>query len=223
MKTNEQLQKDVQNAIKWEPLLHAAEIGVIVDDGIVTLTGTVDNYTKKLEAEKAAKNVAGVKALVENIKVVLTHGSIRTDSEIAADVIKALDQNRDIPHDKIKIKVENGLVSLEGKISWNFQREAARKSIDHIRGVKGVIDDMELKSALHDKLEEKLIKEAFRRHWSLNPDDINVNVSGNHVKLTGYVASLYQKEEAGRIVWKTPGVWSLDNDLIVEHDYYLAG
>lgn len=223
MKTNEQLQKDVQDALKWEPLLHAAEIGVIVEDGIVTLTGTVDSYTKKIEAEKAAKNVAGVKALVENIKVLLPHGSVRADSDVAADVVKALGQNRDIPHESIKIKVENGLVYLEGKIVWDFQRESARKSINHIRGVKGVVDDMELKSSIHDKLEEKLIKEAFRRHWSLNTDDINVKVSGNHVILTGYVASLYQKEEAGRIVWKTPGVWSLENALIVEHDYYLAG
>ncbi len=223
MKTNEQLRKDVQDAINWEPLLHNTKIGVIADDGIVTLTGTVDSYSKKIEAEKAAKHVAGVTALVENIKVVLPHGSVRTDNEVAADVVKALAQNHDIPHENIKVKVENGMVYLEGKITWDFQRESARKSIHQIRGVKGVIDDMVLKSSAHDKLEEKLIKEAFKRHWSLNAHDINVKVTGNHVMLTGYVASMYQKEEAGRIVWKTPGVWSLDNSLIVEHDYYFAG
>lgn len=223
MKTNENLQKDVQDAIKWEPLLHAAEIGVIVNEGIVTLTGTVDNYTKKLQAEQAAKNVAGVKAIVENIKVVLPHSLVRRDSEVAADVVKALDENRSIPHDKIKVKVEDGLVYLTGIIHWDFQRETARKSIDHIRGVKGVVDDMELKSDVHDKMEEKLIEEAFRRHWSLNADDINVKVTGNSVKLTGYVSSLYQKEEAGRIAYKMPGVWSVDNQLIVEYDYYLPG
>lgn len=223
MKTNEDLQKDVQNAMKWEPFLQEAEIGVAVDEGIVTLTGTVDNYAKKIEAENAAKNVAGVKAIVENIKVVLPHGIVRTDSDVAADVISALDRNRSIPHDKIKVKVEGGLVYLEGVISWEFQRDAATKSINSIRGVKGVIDNMEIKSEIHDEMEEKLITEAFKRHWSLRSHDIHVKVSGNNVKLTGYVSSLYQKEEAGRLAYKTPGVWSVDNQLIVEYDYYLAG
>ena len=217
MKTNEALQKDVQEALKWEPLLRTAEIGVIVKDGIVTLTGTVDNYTKKIEAENAVKNVAGVKALVEHIKVDLSDAMVRTDSEVAAEVVKALEKNKSLPAGKIKIKVENGLVYLEGRIAWDFQREAARKSIETVRGVKGVIDNLELKTEAHDLLEEKLIKDAFRRHWSLNPDNIEIHVAGNHVILKGYVTSLYQKEEAGRIVWKTPGVWSLDNQLIVEY------
>lgn len=222
MKTNEDLQKDVQDAIKWEPLLNVAGIGVTVDDGIVTLTGTVDNYTKKMEAENAAKNVAGVKAIVENIKVVLPEGATRKDSELAAEIVKALDNNRSVPHGKIKVKVENGLVYLEGEISWQFQREAARKSIDSIHGIKGLIDDMEVKSEIHDKLEEKLIREAFRRHWSLNAHNITVNVSGNTVKLTGHVSSLYQKEEASHIVWKIPGIGSVDNQLAIEYNYYLT-
>ena len=222
MRTNENLQKDVQNAIKWEPLLHAAEIGVTVKDGIVTLTGTVDNYMKKLEAENATKNVAGVKAIVENIKVVLPHTSVKTDNAVADEVVKALRDNWSVPNDNIQVKVENGWVYLEGKIMWDYQREAAKKSIDGLLGVKGVIDNMEIKSEIHDKLEQKLIENALKRHWSVNADDIKVKVSGTNVTLTGYVNSLYQKEEAGRIAWKTPGVWTVDNRLEIEYDYALT-
>lgn len=222
MRTNENLQKEVQNAIKWEPLLHAAEIGVTVKDGIITLTGTVDNYTKKLEAENAAKNVAGVKAIVENIKVVLPHTSVKTDNDVADEVVKALRDNWSVPNDNIKVKVENGWVYLEGKIMWDYQREAAKKSIEGLSGVKGVIDNMEIKSEIHDKLEQKLIENALKRHWSINADDIKVKVYGTNVTLTGYVSSLYQKEEAGRIAWKTPGVWTVDNKLEVEYNYALT-
>lgn len=154
MKTNEDLRKDIQDAIKGEPRLHTAEIGVIVNKGIVTLTGTVDNYTKKIEVENAVKKVIGVKAVAEDIKVMLPNRSVRTDTDIAADVVTAFDKNRSLPYN-IKIKVENGLVYLEGKISWDFQREAARKSLDSIRGVKGVIDNLELKSDIHHKMEEE--------------------------------------------------------------------
>ncbi len=223
MKTNEVLQKEVQNALKWEPTLKAAEIGVIVDDGIVTLTGSVDNYNKKLEAEDAAKNVAGVKAIVENIKVILPHAETRTDYEVAKNIVDDLAKNLLVPAKKLKIKVENGLAYLEGNLAWDFQREAAKESVSAIRGVKGIIDNIEIQSEIHDRMEEDLVKAALKRNPEISSDDINVNVSGTKVILTGYVASIFEKDEAGRIAWKTPGVWSVDNRLIIEHDYQFAG
>ena len=105
MKSNEQLQEDVMDAIKWEPQLHAAEIGVIVHDGIVTLTGTVDNFNKKLAAEKATKDVAGVKAIVEKIDVKYPHPGRKTDDEIAKDVLKSLQNHWNVPDEKLKIEV----------------------------------------------------------------------------------------------------------------------
>lgn len=104
MKTNEELQKDVQDAIKWEPLLNAAEIGVTVKDGIVTLTGTVDSYLKKTEAEDAAKSVAGVKAVVEKLEIKIGSSWSKTDAEIAKEVINALQWAWDVPNDKVKVK-----------------------------------------------------------------------------------------------------------------------
>ena len=119
MKTNEILQKDVQDAIKWEPLLHAAEIGVIVKDGVVTLTGTVDSYAKKIEAEQAAKMVSGVKAVVEKIEIKYGNYGKKSDEDIANEIINAFKWNWSIPDEKIKVKVENGWVTLTGIVIWN--------------------------------------------------------------------------------------------------------
>ena len=219
MKTNEMLQKDVQDAIKWEPLLNAAEIGVTVKDGIITLTGTVDSYAKKIEAENATKNVAGVKAVVEKITVKVGTSWSKTDSEIATEVLNALKNSWEFPTHKIKVKVENGWVALSGDVNWNYQKEAAKNAVKYLNGVTGVNNNITIKTSNHDEIEKKDIEKAMERNWSLDDQDITVNVSGTKVTLTGTVNSLYQKEEAARIAWNTVGVWSVDNELVVEYEY----
>ncbi|MFH6991656.1 BON domain-containing protein [Flavobacterium sp. FlaQc-48] len=219
MKTNEELQKDVQNAIKWEPLLHAAEIGVTVNDGVVTLTGIVDGYFKKKEAENAAKNVSGVKAVVEEIEIKYSNTFTKTDNDIAHEVLKALKDNWSVSEDHVKVKVEDGWVTLEGELTWNFQRQDAKTAISFLPGVKGVTNEIKIKSDIKDAIEKKDVEKALSRSWSLNAKDITVTVNGTNVKLTGFVDSIYQKDQAEKIVWKTPGIWSIDNDLVVEYDY----
>ncbi|WP_029268423.1 BON domain-containing protein [Flavobacterium sp. KJJ] len=219
MKTNEELQKDVQNAIKWEPLLHAAEIGVTVKDGVVTLTGIVDGYFKKKEAENAAKNVSGVKAVVEEIEIKYSNTFNKTDNDIANEVLKALKDNWSVSEDHVKVKVENGWVTLEGELTWNFQRQDAKTAISFLPGVKGVTNNIKIKSDIKDAIEKKDVEKALARSWSLNAKDITVTVNGTNVKLTGFVDSVYQKDQAEKIVWKTPGIWSIDNNLVVEYDY----
>lgn len=222
MKNNETLQQDVEDAIKWEPSLHAAEIGVIVKNGVVTLTGTVDSYTKKLEAEHAIRNVAGVQAVVQKIDVKLSSSAVKTDEDIATAALSALRNNWSVPDRDIRVKVENGWLYLDGNLQWNYQRDAAERSVEDLTGVKGVINNLTIKADSHDKVEQKLVEDALKRHWSINADHIRVKVSGTNVTLTGTVGSLYQKKEAGRIAWKTPGVYSVDNKLEVEYDYALA-
>lgn len=222
MKNNAELQTDVQNAIKWEPLLNAAEIGVTAKDGVVSLTGIVDSYAKKMEAENAAKKVIGVKALVENIEVKFPNSWIKLDTEIAKEVISALTTNLSVPDNKINIKVENGWVTLAGDLNWNYQKEAAKNAINYLSGVKGVTNNIKIKSESHDAIEKKDVENAIGRSWSIDDSDINVTVSGTTVTLAGTVSSWYQKEEAGRIAWNTPGIWHVNNDLEVDYYYEYA-
>ena len=218
MKSNEDLQKDVQSAIKWEPLLNAAEIGVTAKDGVVTLTGIVDSYAKKLEAESAAKNVTGVRAVAEEIEIKFSSSYSKNDTEIANEVLNAWKWNWEIPNDKIKVKVEKGWVTLEGELTWNYQKEAAKRVIIHLMGVKGVSNKITIKSETHDAVETASIERALERNWSIDDENIHVKVTGHTVKLTGTVDSIYQKDEAGRIAWNAPGVWTMDNELAVEYD-----
>ena len=202
--------------------MHAAEIGVTAKDGVVTLTGTVDNYVKKTEAEDATKKVAGVTAVVEKIEVRFNNSWSKSDNEIADEVVSALKWNWQVPHENLKIKVEAGWVTLEGELKWDYQRVAAKESAANQPGVKGVSNNITIKAESKDEIEEKEIKSALGRHWSIKSDLIKVSVSGTKVTLTGSVDSWYQKEEAERIVWKAPGVWSIDNELLVEYDYSMV-
>jgi osmotically-inducible protein OsmY len=216
--TNEALQKSVQDAIKWEPLLRAAEIGVTVQNGVVTLTGTVNSFSKKAEAEHAAKNVAGVKVVIEKIEIHFDDVGNKQDSEIANEALNAFKWNWAVPSELIKIKVEDGWVSLEGEVEWNYQKDAAKKAVSNIEGVKGVMNFIIVKSKSIDKIEKEDIENAFVRHWSLDDKAIHVNVLGNKVTLTGEVHSLYQKEEASRIAWNASGVSMVYNDLEINHN-----
>jgi osmotically-inducible protein OsmY len=223
MKTNADLQKDVQDAIKWEPLLSAAEIGVTAKDGIITLTGTVDSYRKKMEAEEAAKNVGGVKAVVEKIEIKFhSEWEKKDDNDIATEVLNAYQWNVEVPKDRVKVKVEEGWVTLEGELEWNFQKEAAKNAIRDLAVVAGVINNITIKANTKDEIERKDIESALERNWALNDCEIYVKVSGTKVTLTGTVHSLYQKAEAARIAWRAPGVSSLYNELVVDFAYQLA-
>lgn len=219
MRSNEELQKDILDAIKWEPLLHAAEIGVTVKDGIVTLTGEVDSYAKKLEAEVATKNVAGVKAIVEKIDVKFGSANSHDDAHIASGIVQSLNWNWAIPNDKVKVKVEDGWVTLQGDLSNTYQKEEANNTIKNLVGVKGITNNISINPESINPARLQDINQALARNWSINSDDIDVNVMGNKVQLTGTVKSMYQREEAAKIVRNAPGVNSVENQLLVEYPY----
>ena len=219
MKTNAELQKNVQDAIAWEPLLHAAEIGVTAKDGIVSLTGIVDSYAKKVEAENAAKKVIGVKVLVENIKVKFPNSTSKTDIEVADEIVKAFKSNALIPENMIKVIVEDGQVTLEGEMQWDYQREMTKNAIHYLPGVKAIINNIKIKSEIHDAIKQKDVENAMKMNWVVYDSDIHIKVSGTTVTLTGTVNSWHQKEEAGRIAWKTPGIQHVENNLFVDYEY----
>jgi osmotically-inducible protein OsmY len=218
MKTDSQLQQDAIAELKWEPLLREAEIGVAAKDGVITLTGTVDGYAKKLEAEDAVKRVAGVKAVVEKIEVKYpSTWAKKDDGDIATEIVNALKWNWEVPSEQVKARVEKGWVTLEGELEWNYQSEAAKEAVTSLLGVTGVTNDIKIKSRIEEAIERADIESALNRNWSLSDKGIRVAVSGHKATLSGIVDSWYQKDEAGRIAWNAPGVWNVGNELIVEH------
>ena len=222
MNDNLQLLKDVQDALKWEPFLNAAEIAVTVKDGVVTLTGVVDNYTKRTEAVDIAKNVLGVKAVHENIEVVISNVySNINDNEITMASLNAFKWNCKLPNNKIKVTVENGWITLEGELEWNYQKEAAESAIHDFVGLTGLSNNIKIKSKFNENIQKSDIERALKRHWSIYENDIDLKISGHKATLTGKVDYWYQKEEAGRIAFNAPGVWALENELIVDYDYSL--
>ncbi len=218
MKNNEELQKNVVAAINWEPLLQAAEIGVMADGGVVTLSGSVNTYAKKAEAEQAAKNVTGVKTVVENIEVVFNTNDSKTDAEITEAIENAFKWNWDIPTEKILISVENGWVFLSGELEWNYQKEAASCAVSNLIGIKGITNTINIITSTKDRIEKEDIEIAIERNGTISNKDICITVLNNVVTLTGNVYSWYQKSEAGRIAWNAPGVHQVNNDLYVDFD-----
>ncbi|MFT6501102.1 MAG: osmotically-inducible protein OsmY [Crocinitomicaceae bacterium] len=217
MKTNGELQKDVINAIKWERSLEEAEIGVTAKSGVVTLSGVVDSYSKKLRAENAAKNIHGVKALAVGISVDYGFFFKKNDTEIAAEIINVWKYNWEVPNDRIKVKVEDGWAFLEGEVTWKFQEEASEAAIMNLLGVKGITNLITVKSLANDILDKVDIENAFIRNWGINARDIKVEVDHYNVRLSGTVHSLHQKDEAGRLAWNANGVSSVNNELTVIH------
>lgn len=216
MKTDLEIQKDVMAELQWQPFLHAAEIGVSVKNGIVTLTGQVDSYAKKLEAEQAAKKVFGVKAVAEEIQVGLSPAYRKNDTEIAAAVLHALKWHTAIPDDRVQVKVEDGFVKLEGEVEWAFERDSATNAVKYLTGVRSVSNLITIKPKVTVHELEKKIRAAFHRSATVDAEKITVTVEGNKATLTGKVRSFAEKREAENAVWAGPGIFSLDSKLVVE-------
>lgn len=220
MKTDLQIQKDVIEELKWEPSVNASHIGVAVDNGIVTLSGTVDSYAEKLGAEKTAKRVAGVKAVAEDIQVGISAGERKTDAEIAEAVLNALKWHTTVQDEKIKIKVEDGNVKLEGQVDWAYQRNTVRAAIENIAGVRSVTNLITIKPQVTSSDIQDKIGAAFQRSASIDAGKVSVTVLGSIVTLRGKVRSLAEKEDAESAAWAAPGVNGVENYLQVEIPEY---
>lgn len=220
MKSDIQIQKDVMDELKWEPYLTASEIGVAVRNGIVTLSGQVDSYSKKLLAEKVTKRVAGVKAVAEDIQVGIAPGNRKTDAEIADAVLNALKWHTAVQDEKIKIKVEDGCVILEGEVEWDYQRTSAKAAIENLAGVRSVVNLISVKPRIKASDVQQKINDAFIRNATIDAEKIIVEVSGGKVVLRGNVRSFVEKEDAERAAWAAPGVINLESYLEIEVPEY---
>ncbi|MEY4604782.1 MAG: hypothetical protein RIT43_2074 [Bacteroidota bacterium] len=220
MKTDVEIQKDVMDELKWELIQNANEIGVAVKDGIVTLSGTVDSYYKKLQAERAAKKVLGVKAVAQEMTVQLVERGKRTDAEIASAVINALAWHSSIPEEKIKVKVEKGWVTLEGEVEWDFQRNYSRKAVENLQGVLGISNNIRIAPKLKSADIKNKIFSAFHRSATLDSDSINITTDGSKVVLTGKVRSFVEKKDAEKAAYLAPGVTEVENKLVIDTEVY---
>lgn len=213
MKSDTQIQKDVMDQLKWEPFLKASEIGVAVKNGIVTLSGQVDSYYKKRSAEEAAKKVLDVKAVAEDIQIGVSPFYAKSDTEIAEAILNALKWHTAVQDEKIKIKVDDGNVTLQGEVDWDFQRASARTSIEGLTGVKSITNLITVKPRVTVAGVQGKIESAFQRAASINSRKIKVDVVGSKVILSGSVTSLAEKEEAETSVWNADGVMQVENNL----------
>jgi osmotically-inducible protein OsmY len=206
MKSDIQLQHDVNAELQWEPAVHAARIGVQVQDGVVTLSGQVDNPTEKWHAERAAQRVMGVHGLSTALKVHLASPVQRTDADIARAAENLLSWNAVLPADAVKVMVENGWVTLSGEVEWHYQRQAASDTVRQLMGVTGVSDQIALKPSAQGWVVKADIEAALKRTAASDAREITVGVQGGDVTLTGQVHSWHERNAATHSAWGSPGV-----------------
>jgi len=216
MKSDIEIQKDVMEELKWDPFLKNSAIGVAVKNGIVTLSGQVDSYSKKIIAERAAKKVFGVKAIAEDLVVGISPSYRKSDAEIAEAVLNALKWNTLVPEENITVKVEDGVVKLEGNVEWNYQSTQAKKAVENLSGVVSVYNLITIKPKVTVADISQKISSAFHRSAFIDSNNVIVEVLGSEVTLRGKVRSIAEKDDAETAAWNAPGVASVKSKLEVD-------
>jgi len=215
MKTDMQLKADVTAELAWEPAVNAAGIGVLVKEGIVTLTGHLDTFAEKYAAERAVRRVSGVRGLAMELDVKLAPGHQRSDSEIASAAASALRWSVLMQPDRVKVEVEKGWVTLTGEVDWAYQSSTAEQCVRNLIGVRGLTNKISVKPTVNTRNVAAEIAAALERQAEREAKNIAIDVEGGVVTLRGKVHSLAEREAAAGAAFAARGVSRIINKLEV--------
>jgi osmotically-inducible protein OsmY len=213
--TDSSLQRAVLDELNWQPSVKAANIGVTAKDGVVTLTGHVGSFAEKWAAERAVSSVFGVKAVAEELEVRFPFDKKEDDADIAQRALQVLSWDIEVPKDKVKVKVEKGVVTLSGNLDWYYQRSAAEADLRKLPGVIGINNDIVIKPRVQASNVRDQIKATLERRAQIEADHITVTTDGSKVTLGGKVNTWYERRLAESTAWEGPGVTQVENRLTV--------
>jgi osmotically-inducible protein OsmY len=211
-KADSAIQRDILAELKWDPSVDETDVGVEVNDGIVTLSGTVDSYAKKLAAERAVLRVEGVRGLAEEIEINVYSGGLAKDTELATRAVEALEGDSVIPQNRVKVRVEDGKITLTGSVNWQYQRWRAESLLRHLPGLRKIRNDITITQAAVSAAEVRSgIEAAFARDARVDAASVVVAVAGTHLTLTGSVRSWAERQAAETVAWRAKGVSDVTN------------